>query len=136
LLKSLALPPDCPEGVLEGAGALWSYATKKWLTYRTPTGDGTKSRWPIAPEWKQVQQASLVGNTLGFTRVREGASRGSVRKLLPGLTGYLHSYGAERGAKDLTETLGFLRRDVEEYERAKGREFTEELAKRSYQLTT
>ena len=42
---------NTPAQVLAAAGDLWAYATGEWLTYRSPTADQTRSRWPLAPEW-------------------------------------------------------------------------------------
>ncbi len=46
---------NTPDQVLSAVGDLWAYATGEWLTYRSPTNDQTRSRWPLAPEWLQVQ---------------------------------------------------------------------------------
>ena len=50
---------NTPDQVLGAAGDLWAYATGEWLTFRSPTADQTRSRWPLAPEWLQVQKATL-----------------------------------------------------------------------------
>ena len=51
---------DGPEKVLEQAPRLWTALTNDWMTFRTPTSDSTRARWPISPEWVAVQGASLA----------------------------------------------------------------------------
>jgi hypothetical protein len=60
---------DTPHDAMAKMGALWAYATSEWLTYRCPTADSTRSRWPLAPEWRDVQRATLRGEAmvLGIT---------------------------------------------------------------------
>jgi hypothetical protein len=99
---------DCPAQVLEAKGDLWHYATGEWLTLRCPTADTTRARWPLAPEWRQIQQASLRGEVLGLARIVNGRTAGSLRRLLPPLTGYLASFAAVTGTADIDDTLGLL----------------------------
>jgi len=56
---------------------------------RSPTADLTRSRWPLAPEWLRVQQATLGHRAVGLRRLRLARHSTSIAKLLPGLTGYL-----------------------------------------------
>jgi hypothetical protein len=75
---------DGPGEVLVATGDLWRYATEDWLTFCVPTGDSTRSRWPVAPEWFQIQRASLRDATVaGLERVRSGRTAGSLRRVLP-----------------------------------------------------
>ncbi len=94
-----------PGDVLAELSGLWGYLTDQWLTYRIPSGDATKSRWLIAPEWQAVQAASLRGGAVGLDRVYAGEVSGSIRRLLPALRGYLASAGALLGAATLEDTL-------------------------------
>ena len=94
-----------PEEVLERLPSLWGYLTDEWLTYRDPTNDSTRSRWPVAAEWTEVQKATLRGDALGLERVYAGEVTGSMRRMLPALRGYLSSAGALLGAQSLEETL-------------------------------
>ncbi|QCC77494.1 hypothetical protein [Nocardioides daphniae] len=80
---------DKPEQALEHAPELWGYLTEKWLSCRIPTEDETRSRWPVAAEWQQVQQASLRGGAVGLDRVRAGAVAGDLRRIMPALRGYV-----------------------------------------------
>jgi len=65
--------------------------------------DQTKSRAPIAPEWRQVQNTALRDGELGLARLRAGRRRGSLRKLMPLLVGCLASYTALTGGSSLRE---------------------------------
>ena len=93
---------NTPEQVLTAAGDLWAYATGEWLTYRSPSADRTRSRWSLAPEWLEVQQATLGHRAVGLERLRLSRRTTSIEKLLPGLTGYLASLGALIGTKGST----------------------------------
>jgi hypothetical protein len=100
---------DGPGEVLSATGDLWRYATEEWLTYCIPTSDATRSRWPVAPEWSKIQRASLRdGTVLGLERVRTGRTAGSLRRLLPPLTGYLAAFASLVGTDDIDDTLGVL----------------------------
>ncbi len=90
---------NTPDQVLGATGDLWAYATTEWLTYGAPTTDQTRSRWPLAPEWRQVQRATLGHRAVGVERLRLTRRSASIEKLLPGLTGYLASLGAPIGAR-------------------------------------
>ncbi len=62
---------DTPAQVLAAAGDLWAYASGQWLTFRSPTADRTRSRWPLAPgggpcrrpPWSIAPSASNGGGT-------------------------------------------------------------------------
>ena len=60
---------DTPEDVFDRMGALWAYATCRWLTLRQPTNDETRSRWPVDPRWGPVQQSSLRGGSAPAARI-------------------------------------------------------------------
>jgi hypothetical protein len=117
-----------PVDGLERAGSVWRSATAEWLTYRTPTEDGTRSRWPIAPEWAKVQQASLAEDAAGIDRVRAGRRRGELRKLMPAFVGYLAHVAALSGADDLPSALGSARHLVRLDEDRRGIPFTDRVA--------
>ncbi len=107
---------NTPDQVLAAAGDLWAYATGEWLTYRSPTADQTRSRWPLAPEWLQVQQATLGHRAVGVERLRLARRSTSIEKLLPGLTGYLASLGALIGTEGIDDTLGAIGHHLHTYE--------------------
>ena len=75
---------NTPDQVLGAVGDLWAYATGEWLTYRSPTTDQTRSRWPLAPEWLQVQAATLGHQAVGLERLRLARRATSIREAAPG----------------------------------------------------
>jgi hypothetical protein len=89
---------DTPADALVLAPSLRAYATGKWLSHRTPTDDETRSRWPISIQWAQVQQATLSEGALDLDRIRQGVVAGSLRKMMPGIVGYMSSAAALLGA--------------------------------------
>jgi hypothetical protein len=103
---------------LGSAAGLWAYCTDRWLTYRIRSGDATLSRWPLAPEWEFIQGSALRGDAIGLDRVYAGNAAGSIRRILPGLRGYLASAGAFTGSETLEDSalaaVRLLRADEEE----------------------
>lgn len=95
---------DTPEDVLAAVGDLWRYGTGEWLTYRTPSRS-SRSRWPIAPEWRSVQLASLAEEAVGAARIQAGKRAGSIRRIFPALTGYLAAFAAAIGTSGIEDTL-------------------------------
>jgi hypothetical protein len=107
-----------PAEVLDQLPGIWGYLTDEWLTYRDVTDDATRSRWPVAGEWQDVRNAALRDDALGLERVYAGEVAGSIRRILPGLRGYLTSAGALLGSKSLEDTMsrvGRLLADDEEH---------------------
>ncbi len=98
-----------PQSALDGRGDLWDYGTE-WLSYRAPTADETRSRWPVADEWKLVQGAFLDCESVGLERVRRSAQSGSIRRLLPGFCGYASSLAALYGVETIPEAMPHLER--------------------------
>ncbi|MGB3412054.1 MAG: hypothetical protein WBA45_12750 [Microthrixaceae bacterium] len=121
---------NSPTDGLERAGEVWANVTEKWLTYRTPTDDETKSRWPISPEWISIQKAGLRGSALGLDRVRALKRKGQLWKITPQIVGYLTSAAALVGTDDLTSTLAAVRHLVHEDENRRGIPFTDRIADR------
>ena len=93
------------EDGLARANELWAYATDEWLTFRELAEDENKSRWPVASEWLTIQRASLRGDALSVERVREDESVASLKRLIPGLKGYVSAVGARLGAVDLPSAI-------------------------------
>jgi hypothetical protein len=99
-----------PDAVLAAAPSLWRYCTTDWLTLRSPTGDGNRSRWPLDARWDIVQSSTLAhgGTELGFIRQHKRAS--SIDRLMPALVGYLVAFAIWAGTTDLQKhprgTLG------------------------------
>lgn len=114
---------DDPESVLAATGSLWAYLTSKWLTFRVPTGDGTKSRWPVAPEWEAVSRASVVDGDYGVERMYAGKRRGKLNNLMPGLVGYLAAFGALTDCQDFDRLVPVLNVHLRQYAEESGTSF-------------
>jgi hypothetical protein len=104
------------------------------LTFRSPTADRTRSRWPLAPEWRSVQQATFGHEPVGLERLRLARRSKSIEKLLPGLTGYLASMGALLGTERIDDTLGAIGHHLHTYEIISRTAFTERVARRRSEL--
>lgn len=96
---------ETPDDAIDAAGALWASLTDGWLTYRSPTADASRSRWPVAPEWRCVQHASIRNGAAGAERIAAGQSRGDLRLLMPRLVGELASFAAIVGTEHLSDTM-------------------------------
>jgi len=125
---------NTPDQVLAATGDLWAYATTEWLTYRSPITDQTRSRWPLAPQWHQVQRATLGHRAVGVERLRLTRRSASIEKLLPGLTGYLASLGALIGTEGIDDTLGAVGHHLHTYEIVSHTAFAERVARRRGEL--
>jgi len=105
---------SAPEDAIEAAGGLWMAASYGWLTYRSPTADSTRSRWPVAEEWRRIQLAAFAREAQGVERMQARSDAGNLRRMAPGLVGYLSSFAALVGTSDGPDTCealpGFLRR--------------------------
>lgn len=123
-----------PDEVLTGAGGLWAHGTGEWLTFRSPSVDSNKSRWPIAPEWQAVQNATLKGDALGLPRVTTAERAASLERLMPALRGYLGSAGALLGARTYDETVERLRIHLVKLSVRRTEPFEKLLVRRSAQL--
>jgi hypothetical protein len=105
---------ETPSDALHRAGAVWAAVTEDWMTHRVPTGDATRSRWPLSREWGFVQSATLRGNAIGLDRIRAGRRAGNVRRKVPAFVGYLVDLASEFDATSLDSALGVARALVEE----------------------
>jgi hypothetical protein len=122
---------ETPAEALAAAGALWASATMEWLTYRCPTADQTRSRWPVAAEWQQIQRATLRQDAVGLDRMHAGRMRGSLRKLLPGLTGYVAKFASLVGTESISETCAALPAYLRDYEMVSGIAFEERVRRKT-----
>jgi hypothetical protein len=125
---------NTPAQVLDAAGDLWAYATREWLTLRSPTDDRTRCRWPLASEWRSVQEATLGHRAVGLERLRLARRSKSIEKLLPGLNGYLASMGALIGTQGIDDTLGAIGHHLHTYEIISRTTFSERVARRRSEL--
>ncbi|MCW2501712.1 MAG: hypothetical protein JWN87_3388 [Frankiales bacterium] len=110
---------------MAGAPGAWAALTTGWLTYRRPTADQTRARWPLAEEWARIQAASFAERAVGLERVKEGRHKGSLRKLAPGLVGYLAAAAAHLGTDDVESTLDALPPVIRDYEIVTRKSFAE-----------
>ena len=94
-----------PEQLLDAVGALWAHLTEEWLSLRVPTDDQTKSRWPIDPDWLAVRRASISCTDWGIARLHNSQRAGELAHIMPGLVGYLSSFGAITNNHDLDSIL-------------------------------
>jgi hypothetical protein len=107
---------DDPNDVLDATGALWAYLTT-WLSYRVPTGDQTRSRWPIAPEWEEIQHARIGEGALSLERTYRGKQRGELAKMMPAFVGYVARFGALSDCHSEAEMLEVLKDYLGRYAR-------------------
>lgn len=100
------------EDIVAKAGALWSYLTGKWLTFRAH--DNThKSRRSIEPWWAAVQGvAQRFGPGLTMRRRIKGASVPSKDAYVRLIAGCLPGYAARLGRDDLHSAVNALVRDL------------------------
>ena len=94
-----------PEQLLDAVGALWVHLTEEWLSLRVPTDDQTKSRWPIDADWLAVRRASISCTDWGIARLYKSQRAGELAHIMPGLVGYLSSFGAITNNHDLESIL-------------------------------
>jgi hypothetical protein len=128
---------DTPAEVLAVRDQLWAYATDEWLSFRDPTSDHSRSRWPVAPEWTALQAVrTSTDRTEPLERITAGRASGSLRKLFPALTGYLASFAAVVGTEEIGETLGVLDYHLRADEQHRRIRFRERVARRRAELTT
>jgi hypothetical protein len=111
---------DRPEDGLASAAGVWAGLTEDWLSYRTPTRDGTKARWPVDPAWEAIQRATLRAEAVGLQRVRAGKGTGSLRRITPALVGYLARMASLVGTSGLDSSLAALRLVVSDDEIIRG----------------
>jgi hypothetical protein len=121
---------DTAAQALEAIGDLWRYATEEWLTFRSRTPDQTRARWPMAPEWRSVQRATLRHRAVGLARLREARRHSSIARLLPGLNGYLVSLAALLGLEDIDDALGAVGHHLHSYEVLSRTAFADRVARR------
>ena len=116
---------DTLDQVLDAVPALWVSVTSEWLTYRSPTADQTRARWPVAPEWQAVQRAKLAEGAFGIRRMYDGRIKGSVRRLMRPLNGLVAHYGALVGADDIERSCKELAASLRDWEIVSQRRFAD-----------
>ena len=124
---------DTPAQVLAAIADLWHYATGEWLTYRTRVATPTLPP-PARQRVAAIEKASLSGACLGLERVADGRRCGSLRKLFPGLAGYLAAFAVAVGTEGIEDTLVALDRQLRNDEIARRVTFPERIERRRAEL--
>ena len=124
---------NTPEEAFDKAASLWAYATSEWLSLRVPTGDCTRSRWPVDPRWEHVRASALAGVTAPADRIREGEKQGQLRTLRKLATGVLSSMAAVLDTKDIDDTLMAVDPELRLYEQISSVRFADRVADKKAQ---
>jgi len=112
-----------PYEAIAAIDRIWAYATQDWLTYRSPSRHACSFRWPIAHEWTQIQRASLAGSAVPIERIRHGRTIGGLRHIMPGLNGYLSTFGALTDNDDIDAACDAVKDHLRAYEQRSRRSF-------------
>lgn len=89
----------------ERVPGLWAYATQNWLTLRTPSDDGTRSRWPLDPRWAKIQQSLLGSDTLPLARIRETQRHRELKETIPYVAADIVRLSALLGTNEIENVL-------------------------------
>lgn len=119
-----------PEETLAAVGDIWAYCAGQWLTHRSPTGDANQARWPLTPGWEQVQGVVLAQHRVGIERVTQRLRCASLRRLTPGLVGYVVGFAVLSDTSGIDDTMVALGRHLREDETARRTPFTERMHRR------
>ena len=129
---------DTPEEAIRSARGLWRNLTVEWLSFRVATADSNRSRWPIAPEWQVVQEASMAHGAIGLSRMVNDHVMADLKALRPGLNGYVTSVAAIKGGRSVSDAMALVAEEIQRYEVDTGRRFetqvAEKLGKRSFTI--
>jgi hypothetical protein len=118
--------------VLEARSELWAYATTTWLSLRNQSANSQRYRWPVAEEWRVLQQALL--DCPCSPAVRRRIREHDELVLVRGAAGYLTSLAALHGRPSLDWALARLRRQVPLYLRGQGKDFADVVMDKRKQL--
>ena len=120
-----------PEQLFDAVGALWVHLTDEWLSLRVRTDDQTRSRWPIDPDWLAVRRASISWTDWGIARLDNSKRTGELARIMPGLVGYLSSFGALTNEDDLDAILNRLFVEVDAWVEKSGVPMADRVATKS-----
>lgn len=118
------------EEALACASGLWVGLTEHWLSLRQVTTDSNRSRWPVAPEWSVIQNASLGAGAIGLQRMAVDHRIADLEAILPGLAGFVSSAAAITGARSLPAALSECERLIRGYTNSKKKSFEEIVARK------
>ena len=124
---------DTPDDLFRERAGLWGYGTE-WLSYRTPTEDQTRSRWPVTPEWDEIRNVSLRDRPVTVQRTTGSKQAASERRLVAGLCGYLSSFAAIRNVDSIGASLDLVDPVLREWELDTGFPFSARVAKKRRDL--
>lgn len=119
---------DMAEEAINASPGVWRSLTEDWLTYRIESADSNRARWPIAPEWKVVQGATLANNAIGLKRMIDDHAISDLKLLRPGLTGYAATVTAIKGGRSIAEAMALVAEELHKYEVESGRPFESRVA--------
>jgi hypothetical protein len=88
--------------------------------------DTNRARWPLAPAWQQLAEASIGGSAVPL--IRERIRNADLQRLTQGLVGYGSSLEAIGGAQDLGTALAMSVPTIRPYLVHKGASFTDLVA--------
>jgi hypothetical protein len=118
--------------VLEARSELWAYATTTWLSLRNQSANSQRYRWPVADEWRVLQQALL--DCPCAPAVRRRIREHDELVLVRGSAGYLTSLAALHGHPSLDWALARLRQQVPLYLRGQDKDFADVVMEKRKQL--
>lgn len=120
---------DTPENLFRERAGLWGYGTE-WLSYRTPSGDRTRSRWPVAPEWEAIRRVSLRDRPLTVERTSRAAGAASEQRIVAGMCGFVSSFAALRSVTTIEEALTLADPVLRDWEQETGIPFSARVARK------
>lgn len=108
------------EDALGNLGGLWAYGLE-WLSLREPSENEQRCRWPVSWVWEDLLKAPSFdnGQRVSRARLRDIAAG----RLVAPTLGYLSSYAAARGAKDIDEAWRLFHRAALAHLERKGESF-------------
>ena len=121
---------DTPEEAIMSARGLWRNLTVEWMSFRVATSDSNRSRWPIAPEWQVVQEASMAHGAIGLSRMVNDHAMADLNALRPGLNGYVTSVAAIKGCRSRSDAMAVVEEEIQRYEVDTGRPFEMQVAEK------
>ena len=119
-----------PSEVLDALQDLWRYATRRWLTFRTPVPeDSNRRRWPVDPVWREVQDIEIVPGVCGLIRRR--IEEVNEERVLALMQGCLTTLAALHGWWSFDRAWASAAPLVELYMHQRGRSFLDEVRRKS-----
>src|SRR5262249_5594277 len=107
---------------------LWRYAVHDWVSLRIPTTNRQRTRWPVDPQWQEIQAIEVAPSSTGVVRRR--LEQATLERIVQGLWGYVTSLAALRDRPELEDALLELRSQLEHYMATKERSFHAEVSRK------